>query len=250
MNPIKKAFGYYFKKWWRPIIFVIITFILNFLALFTEYRIIQNIFFSLFILTEIGLVISIIIQFKDKKWIRGIITILILPVTIYFYFFLSIILFLYAQSTPDKFADKLTIPDNLSIEKPLGDGFEIARPDSIININRKSPHLQVYNSFQPGLYEYDFWTGRIEHGTIYLKVFEITKNQPLSVDRLRESSSLRVYNPSDSIMRFGTSNTFTIYEGDWGKPYAARFELWFKPDSSDNEIKIIEKNYIIEGWMR
>jgi hypothetical protein len=41
----------------------------------------------------------------------------------------------------------------------------------------------------------------------------------------------------------------TIYEGDWGKPYAARFEVWFKPDNGGNEQKLFQKNYKIEGWM-
>ena len=50
-------------------------------------------------------------------------------------------------------------------------------------------------------------------------------------------------------MKFSSATDFTIYEGDWGKPYAARFELWFKPVNGGHERKLIEKNYKIEGWM-
>ena len=39
-------------------------------------------------------------------------------------------------------------------------------------------------------------------------------------------------------------------EGDWGKPYGARFEVWFKADNENEEIKLLEKNFVIEGWMR
>ena len=100
------------------------------------------------------------------------------------------------------------------------------------------------------MYEYDFWTGKIENGTIYLKAFEITQEYSLSEDRLPESSLVKIYNPTDSIMRFGTTSNFTIYEGDWGQPYAARFEVWFRPDYGTEERKLFTKNYKIEGWMR
>ena len=50
--------------------------------------------------------------------------------------------------------------------------------------------------------------------------------------------------------KFGTNDHFTIYEGDWEKPYGARFEVWFKADNENEEIKLFEKNYVIEGWMR
>jgi hypothetical protein len=43
---------------------------------------------------------------------------------------------------------------------------------------------------------------------------------------------------------------FTIYEGDWGKPYSARFEIWFIPDNGGKERKLVEKNYKVEGWQR
>jgi len=83
-----------------------------------------------------------------------------------------------------------------------------------------------------------------------LRVFEITQDHPLSTDILPERSLVKIYNPTDSIMKFGTKSHFTIYEGDWGQPYAARFEVWFKPDNGKQERKIFTKNYKIEGWMR
>ena len=92
---------------------------------------------------------------------------------------------------------------------------------------------------------------------LYLKAFEITQNDPLSVDRLKESSTISVYNSTDSLVMFqmdkGNSKygrPFTIYEGDWGKPYATRFELWFVPENGGQERKLIVKNYKVEGWQR
>lgn len=37
---------------------------------------------------------------------------------------------------------------------------------------------------------------------------------------------------------------------DWGKPYAARFEVWFKPDSGKAERRLAERIFRIEGWQR
>ena len=50
--------------------------------------------------------------------------------------------------------------------------------------------------------------------------------------------------------RFGAKRGFTIYEGDWGKPYAARFEVWFRPDMAKTERKLAERIFKIEGWQR
>lgn len=49
---------------------------------------------------------------------------------------------------------------------------------------------------------------------------------------------------------FFSEASFTIYEGDWDKPYAARFEVWFVPDSGKPERKLMEKVFKIEGWQR
>jgi hypothetical protein len=106
------------------------------------------------------------------------------------------------------------------------------------------------NQNQKIVRSYDFWIGKIESGSIYLKAFEITQNLGLSADRLPKSSSISIYNPTDSIIKFGTNSDFTIYEGDWGDSYAVRFEVWFKPDNGAKERKLYSKNYKIEGWMR
>ncbi|MDN3706528.1 hypothetical protein QW060_26370 [Myroides ceti] len=99
---------------------------------------------------------------------------------------------------------------------------------------------------------------KIESGYCYLKAFEVTHNDPLSADRLKERSKIKVFNSSDTTAKFemtaregySAEGIFTIYEGDWDKPYAARFEVWFVPDNGGKERKLIEKNFKIEGWQR
>ena len=158
--------------------------------------------------------------------------------------------FLEIQSKPDGFADNLKIPENIQISYPKNDGEDRKQSDRPNFPKGTTADFQIYNSFQPGLYKFDFWSGKIESGTIYLKAYEITQNYPLSQNRLSKDSSIRVYNQGDCMIRIGPASEFTIYEGDFGKPFAARFEVWFRPDIGGLERKIIEKNYIIEGWQR
>lgn len=112
------------------------------------------------------------------------------------------------------------------------------------------PALELRNSFQPGLYDAYVWINPGEPGMVYLKAYEATQGTPLSANRLKESSNEWVgwsENPEELFL----SNThFSIYEGDWGKPYAARFEVWFVPDSGAPERKLLEKVFKIEGWQR
>jgi hypothetical protein len=55
---------------------------------------------------------------------------------------------------------------------------------------------------------------------------------------------------SDAAERFWAKESVTIFEGDWGEPYAARFEVWFDPDSGQADRKLAQRVYKIEGWQR
>jgi hypothetical protein len=85
---------------------------------------------------------------------------------------------------------------------------------------------------------------------IYLKAYEITNENRLSASDFKKYSNEWIGWSDDPSQLFFSNTHFTIYEGDWGKPYAARFEVWFVPDSGGPERKMIEKNFKIEGWQR
>jgi hypothetical protein len=245
---MKELFTYCFDKWWRPIIFFGLTVGLYVIGELIKKPLIQNIFFFLFGIGLLGLLVSTIYHFIKKHWPLAILTAAIIGVSLLGFFLYSISMFWKIQSEPDKYADNLKIPTNIQINQPL----EQVEPERINDTD-----FYLYNSFQPGLYIYAFWTKRIEKGEIYLKAFEITNNDQLSANRLKESSLIQVYNPKDTIVKFQLekensefARPFTIYEGDWGNPYAARFEVWFKPEKNGKERKLIEKNYKIEGWQR
>jgi hypothetical protein len=85
---------------------------------------------------------------------------------------------------------------------------------------------------------------------IYLKAFEVTKGTALSAGRLRQYSNEWIGWSDDPDELFFSNTHVTIYEGDWGKPYAARFEIWFVPDSGGPDRKLLERVFRIEGWQR
>lgn len=112
------------------------------------------------------------------------------------------------------------------------------------------PGLILRQSIQPGIYESEIWANPGQPGMIYLKAFEVTRNQRLTEDQLKERSNEWIGWSDDPAQLFLSNTNFTIYEGDWGKPYAARFEVWFVPDSGHGERKLFEKIFRVEGWQR
>ena len=115
---------------------------------------------------------------------------------------------------------------------------------------RGADEFVLRNGMQPGIYNLTLRLNPGEPGLTYLKAFEVTKGTRLSEGRLYDRSNERIGWSSDSGEKFLYENEFTIYEGDWGKPYAARIEVWFRPDSGKPERKLIERVCKIEGWQR
>ena len=84
-------------------------------------------------------------------------------------------------------------------------------------------------------------------GRVYLKAFEITRSYPLSADSLKTETNEWVGWSNDPQDQFLSETHFMIHEGDLGKSYGARFEVWFQPDGGAPERKLIERNFKIEG---
>lgn len=239
---MKKLIKSFFGKWHRPVVFLGIGFFLLFIAVSMQKASFADFSILVIAVAFLLLLLSIINQITKRNKLEILLSIVSFAIGCVLFFFSSIFLFFFYQST-DGYADNLEIPNTITIEKPID------KQDTLTNKERLNTDFQIYNSFQPGLFEYDVWLTKIDSGVVYLKAYEITGNDPLSKDRLPLRSSLRVGNTTDSLMKFSTKNHFTIYEGDWDKPYGARFEIWYKPDNG-NETKLKEKNYIIEGWQR
>ena len=110
--------------------------------------------------------------------------------------------------------------------------------------------FELHGGGQGGKYDSEIWINPGEPGKIYLKAFEVSKNIQLSENRLKEKSNEWIGWSENPTEMFYSSTNFTIYEGDWDKHYAARFEVWFVPDNGNPEKKLTEKIFKIEGWMR
>ncbi|MEM7144195.1 MAG: hypothetical protein AAF591_03605 [Verrucomicrobiota bacterium] len=117
-------------------------------------------------------------------------------------------------------------------------------------VDKDGQPFRLVTGMQPGIYVVVYSLNPGEPGSVYLKAFEVTEGTPLSVDRLRSKSETRMTWSTDPVEKFGAKAGFTIYEGDWGKPYAARFEVWFEPDSGKPGRKLAERIFKIEGWQR
>lgn len=147
----------------------------------------------------------------------------------------------------DFFADNLSIPKNIQISDPIDRLNNGELP--IIREKNKFEDLILINGNQGGIYEYQFYTrSSLDSGFIYLKAFEITTNINLSARSLIFTTKLEI--PNSNYTKIHSEQTFTIYEGDWGKYYGARFEVWYYNKRDSTEKKIFEKNYKIQGWQR
>ena len=118
------------------------------------------------------------------------------------------------------------------------------------SVRRGPPDLWLYHGFQGGIYQVCAYVNPGSRGRVYLKVYEATQNTPLSTQRIAERSTEYVGWSEDPGETFFYNTEITVYEGDWGVYYPARFELWFVPDSGGEERKLAEKIFKIEGWQR
>lgn len=154
----------------------------------------------------------------------------------------------------DGFADKLKIPQNIPLTDtrvPLKDWDpDEGPPPSLTNEAGKlqHPEFQMIQTGQPGRYTVTIDLPWVQSGMVYLKAYEITQNHSLSADSLRGRSRKLIMPPEPSSQTWRYESSIVIYEGDFGKPYAARFELWIEPDDHDQEILLMTKNFVIEGW--
>ncbi|WP_196887499.1 hypothetical protein [Aureivirga sp. CE67] len=250
IKEIKKIIKAYKEKWFVPVLFAAFCGIIGTITIFIQNEIIFYISLYLPFLAILASGITGIIRIFMKNYKAGILQIISTGMLglVGLFIILGIIFRLHPY---DFYADSLKIPDNIEINIPKGQtfGFSDENKPEPIRIP-KDKDFELYNASQPGLYNYEIWLSKIDSGKIYLKAYEITKNDGLSEGMLRMKSELIIGHSNDSLIKYETNDSFTIYEGDWGKPYAARFEVWYKANNSNEDIKLLEKNYKIEGWQR
>lgn len=158
------------------------------------------------------------------------------------------------SATPERRLTKALLDLMESELRPLAESPDFATLRSLLPpddaVRGEGPGIFLKDGMQGGIYEVRILANPGEPGLVYLKAFEVTKGTPLSETRLPDRSSLRLGWSDDPAELFSGTTEITIYEGNWEQYYAARFELWFRPDSGAPERKLAEKVYRIQGWMR
>lgn len=243
---MKEFLSDFFVDWKKPVMVYVSTVIILFLSFIIDFVVFSNIAFVLFLLAMALLALGCFYHliFKDRKsgitlgltFISGIVIIGYITVA---YIVTNVI-------DGDHYADNLTIPTNVKYDSLIDRVYPYDK--AAIEAKRKATDFQLYRAGQPGRFEYDVWLSGMMHGEVYLRAYELTYNDRLSASRMTKASKLTVDCNSDTATEKFSSNEFAVYEGDWGKRYAARFELWFVPADESDEKKLMEKNYIIEGW--
>ena len=230
-------------RYWFTLPILLALFMLSLTYLFlSSPSIIEDVVEKLLFLTLIMLPISWIILFVNKKRWECFTSLGVSFVIVCVLWFPLIIA---ASSSPDVFGKEHPIPDGLKYNLPLAEDSCMIEPVDSLDSNT---YLTIWNSFQGGIYKYDFYYGPLSSGEIYLKCFEVTENLPLSEERIAESKD--IITPTSSFGKLVNRHEFTIYEGDWGDYYAARIEVWYRDATTKEERKLLEKVYRVEGWMR
>ncbi len=231
----------------------------HFLAVLSDF------FWFLLFGVSLAFPIRAICHFCGREWGRGLIALGLFPLSLVIPFALMLILSFFASCGPgDHYSDKLTIPHDVPYETPIpwdcGRREEAMRRMTLAELSRHiasqaAPKLtndtfELRCRFQGGLFSAEAFVNPGEPGTLHLRAFEMTKGSPLSVKTLWAASERNArwsHNPSEKFLY--EVPKITIYEGDWGQYYLARFEVWFVPESG-GERKLIEKVFKIDGWTR
>lgn len=110
-----------------------------------------------------------------------------------------------------------------------------------------SPSIELKRLSESGIYQLSSWINSGEAGSVYIKAFEVTREAPLSERSRRMITREQVGWSNDPSELFLTNRNIIIGEGEPSELYAARFELWFEPDSGEGDRKLSERVFAIEG---
>ena len=126
-------------------------------------------------------------------------------------------------------------------------GIDAIMPDPKKYVPQQMVDFKLINGMQGGIYRYLATVDPGEDGEVYLRAYEVTKGTRLSADRMKQRTLEKVTGGGKKTI--GIGKEFTIYEGDWGKYYAARVEIWFIPTKGGKPRKLKEKLFRVQGWM-
>ena len=210
----------------------------------------------------VALIIASLVVAIIKKRYGVAIGVVVMGVFLFFYLSIAMVFVELCEGHGDNFGKRHPIPEDMEYYTFLTDTRWGEKEHTQFQLDtwtrERGITLQEYG--QPGQYRYMAYVPAIpEKGEIYLKLYEATTHLPLSKAGVKAKTTLSV-EPSDTSKiymmkdeepgRWNKKDRFTIHEGSWGDYYAARVELWYKPESSDKEQLLHSVIYKIEGWSR
>lgn len=207
-----------------------------------------------------GLIIASLVVAIIKKRYGVAIGVVVMGILLFIYSVVTLTLIGVGEGEGDNFGKRHPIPEDMEyyttgITAEYGNANAQAYLDSLV-IERG---IVMVDYGQPGQYRYMAYVPAIpENGHIYLKLYEATTDLPLSeyikthtTLPVEASDTARIYMMKDEDLdTWSASDRFLIQEGEWGDYYAARVELWYKPESSDEEKLLHSVIYKVEGWSR
>lgn len=157
-----------------------------------------------------------------------------------------IIMILASVGMPDPYAALHPIPKGLKYDIPSDENSNLHSMEDLVVESDSSTWLQVTTEYI-GVFAYTFYYTELEEGEIYLRCFEAGTGEPLSKERL-PATSVSPSVPGKEFHCHVRNQGFVIYEGDPQHFYVARIEVWFRAASDNQERKLIEKFYRVDGY--
>lgn len=148
-----------------------------------------------------------------------------------------------SQNRWDRFADRLEIPEGLDVSEPVG---KSEAPDigfAALPADSADAAALCLRDYGMGCYAAAIFLRTAEPGRIRLRAVEVTTGHSLSPYELDEKTS-RDHAGGDALFN---GLEFIVGEGDLVHPYAARFEVCFRPASGGPERTIGSRVYRIVG---
>ena len=116
-------------------------------------------------------------------------------------------------------------------------------------VHHGSPQLEATDGMEGGIYDVRGWINPGKAGSVYLKAFDVETGARLSPDMTKDSNELTGWS-RDSAELFYYNRGVLIGEGDPGRIYTARFEMWFRPDDGTAESKLVETMHKVRAFER
>lgn len=210
----------------------------------------------LIVLASIVIITVVIVRdFKAKRYKHAVACIVASLVGMVLLFVMMGIYGLAVQSFPTYYAEQHPIPSDLEYSVPEENqcdaflGGILPNRDSTVSELDTNSWLMLYGNC--GAYDWDFYYPALPDGMLYLRLFEYTKNEPLSYEQIkRRTTTYVVDHTAFGHINHNQGNGFTIYEGDFECYYAARVEVWHRDTVTHQEQKLMEKVFRVDGWMR